>query len=215
MLLSLKLEASDTSDRFRPPVRNSKTGTVAAESRVAAGWIVECVLGAHETVVGGLSCDRGLWLGWWDYFIVVGLGRDLLGSDGIGCGRGWQRRGRRCGSRLWLRIVAAREVMGVRVPAAGEVAALVGEFPLVLELDGGECAEEEIAGVDQDGGAARGDAVLRDEGEEFGDEFVDIGGGGEFFEAGGELGGEVDDGADGGLKMSVVAAVEAGLRAEG
>jgi hypothetical protein len=85
----------------------------------------------------------------------------------------------------------------------------------MLEFDGGECAEEEIAGVDQDGGAARGDAVLRDEGEKFGDEFIDVGGGGEFFEAGGEFGGEIDDGAGGGLKMSVVAAVEAGLRAEG
>ena len=91
---------------------------MAAESRVAAGWIVECVLGAHETVVGDLSCDCGLWLGWWDYVIVVGLGRDLLGSDGVGCGRGWQRRGRRCGSWLWLRSVATMKVGGVHVPAA-------------------------------------------------------------------------------------------------
>jgi hypothetical protein len=155
-------------------------------------------------------------LGLWDYFVFIGLGRELLGNGSVGCGFGRLRRGLRCGRRrCGLRSVAAIGVRGVRIPAAYEVVALVGEFALALEFDGGECAEEEIAGVDQDAGAARGDAIFREQDDEPGDEFIDVGGGGEFLEAGGEFGGEIDDGAGGGLEMGVIAAVEAGIGAEG
>ena len=54
------------------------------------------------------------------------------------------------------------------------VAALAGEIALVLEFDGGECAEEEIAGVDQDGGAARGDAALLEDERKVPEQGVDV-----------------------------------------
>ena len=58
-------------------------------------------------------------------------------------------------------------------------------------LDGGQGAEKEVTGVGHDGGAARGNAVLRLEKEEAGEEVVDRDGGLEFGETGDEFGREV------------------------
>jgi len=60
-----------------------------------------------------------------------------------------------------------------------------------LVLDGGEGAEEQIAGVGHDGGAAGVDAVMRLEAKEAGEEIVDGDSGLEFGETGDEFGGEV------------------------
>jgi hypothetical protein len=57
--------------------------------------------------------------------------------------------------------------------------------------DGGEGAEEQVAGVGHDGGAARGDAVFGLEMKEAGEELVDGDGGLEFGEGGGEIDGSV------------------------
>src|SRR5437899_13105964 len=60
-----------------------------------------------------------------------------------------------------------------------------------LVLDGEEGAEEQIAGVGHDGGAAGVDAVMRLEAKEAGEEIVDGDSGLEFGETGDEFGGEV------------------------
>jgi hypothetical protein len=57
-------------------------------------------------------------------------------------------------------------------------------------LDGGQGAEKEVTGVGHDGGAARGNAALRLEKEEAGEEVVDRDGRLEFGETGDEFGGE-------------------------
>jgi hypothetical protein len=57
-------------------------------------------------------------------------------------------------------------------------------------LDGGEAVEEELADVGEDSGVAAGDAVLREEGEEFAEDVVDVAGGLEFAGESGELGGD-------------------------
>jgi hypothetical protein len=61
---------------------------------------------------------------------------------------------------------------------------------LLLVVDGGESAKEQVTGVGHDGGTARGDALLRLEEEKPGEEVVDGDGGLEFGETGDELGGE-------------------------
>jgi len=58
-------------------------------------------------------------------------------------------------------------------------------------LDGGEGAEEEVAGIGHDGSAARGDAVLGLEEKEAGEKVIDGYGGAEFSETGDEFGGEI------------------------
>ncbi len=58
-------------------------------------------------------------------------------------------------------------------------------------LDGGEGAEEEVAGIGHDGSAARGDAVLGLKKKEAGKEIVDGDGGTELCETGDEFGGEI------------------------
>jgi hypothetical protein len=89
---------------------------------------------------------------------------------------------------------------GVVVPVgsplawAGHVAELdAGRAGLevVFVGDGGEGAEEEIADVGEDGGAACGDAVLRKQAEEIGEDLVEVGGGLEFSELAEEGDGEV------------------------
>jgi hypothetical protein len=85
----------------------------------------------------------------------------------------------------------------------------------MLALDGGEGAEEEAAGVGQDGSAAGRDAVLGKEDEDLGEKLIDVGRGGEMFDVGHEFGGEIDDLVGGGLEMGVVAAVEARLGTDG
>jgi hypothetical protein len=59
-------------------------------------------------------------------------------------------------------------------------------------VDGGEGAEDEIAGVSHDGGVAWGDAVFGFEVQEAREEIIDGDGGLEFGETGGEIGGEVE-----------------------
>ncbi|SRR6266849_926934 len=57
----------------------------------------------------------------------------------------------------------------------------------------GDCwegAEELVGDIGEDGGAARGDFVLREEEEQARQEIVDLGGGGEVVEVGGEGGGD-------------------------
>jgi hypothetical protein len=68
-------------------------------------------------------------------------------------------------------------------------------------LDGGQGAEKEVTGVGHDGGAARGNAALRLEKEEAGEEVVDRDGRLEFGETGDEFGGET-----GGLVLLLPAA---------
>jgi hypothetical protein len=58
-------------------------------------------------------------------------------------------------------------------------------------VDSGEGAEEQVTGVGHDGRAARGDAVLRLETKEAGEEFVDGDSGIEFGKIGDEFGGKV------------------------
>jgi hypothetical protein len=58
-------------------------------------------------------------------------------------------------------------------------------------LDGWESAEEEVAGVSHDGGAARGDLVVGLELIEFAEGVIDIGGGAEFLDVADEGGGDV------------------------
>ena len=74
-------------------------------------------------------------------------------------------------------------------------------FGMEFAFDGGEGAEEKIAGVGHDGGAARLDAVVCLEVKEAGEEVIDGDGGLEFGETGDEFGGEV-----GGLVAFVPAA---------
>jgi hypothetical protein len=61
-----------------------------------------------------------------------------------------------------------------------------------LALDGYERVQELIGDVGQDGGAARGDAVLHDEDKEPGEELIDLLGGLEIVELDQEIGGQVN-----------------------
>jgi hypothetical protein len=61
-----------------------------------------------------------------------------------------------------------------------------------LALDGDQGVEELVGDVGENGGTARGDAVLHDENEELGEELVDLVGGLEVVELDQEIGGEVD-----------------------
>ena len=80
--------------------------------------------------------------------------------------------------------------------------------------DGGEGAEELVGDVGEDGGAAGGDFVLREEEEEAREEIVDLGGGGEVVEVGGEGGGDF-----GGFRLILwqagVGRAEMGIRGRG
>jgi len=55
------------------------------------------------------------------------------------------------------------------------VVEFVGERKLLLHV--GEAREHDLAHVGEDGGLAKRDAVLRDGGEEFAEDVVDVGGG--------------------------------------
>ena len=83
----------------------------------------------------------------------------------------------------------------VVVVGAGEIARVnMGYFVIGVEfvLDGGEGAEEQVAGVGHAGGTARVDAIFGLEMQEAGEELVDRDGGLEFGETGGEIGGKID-----------------------
>jgi len=66
-----------------------------------------------------------------------------------------------------------------------------GGFRIALLLDGRERAEKELADIGEDGGAARGDAVLGQEQVELAKGMMDAGGSAEVVGMAGEHGGEV------------------------
>lgn len=93
---------------------------------------------------------------------------------------------------------AVRGMVGLRAPIYrgrarwpgkiqhdGGAGCVFGRLCLEFLLDGREGAEELVGDVSQDGGAARGDAVLREMDEERGEEVIDLRGG---FEGGGVCG---------------------------
>jgi hypothetical protein len=121
----------------------------------------------------------------------------LLVWTGIGFGVAW-----------WFDVVVAFAVGAGDVPDEWRVVVL--RIGVKLVLDGGQGAEQEIAGVGERGCAARSNAILCEELEESGEEFIDVGGGGEFFGAGSEDIREIDDGSGGWLKMLVIAAEKRG-----
>src|SRR6266849_4707773 len=94
----------------------------------------------------------------------------------VACGRGVLRR-----ILLWLGAIAV---------GAGHVEDDLGGLGVFLLGDGGEGAEELVGDVGEDGGAAGGDFVLREEEEQAGEEVIDLGGGGEVVEVGGKGGGD-------------------------
>src|SRR5712692_1717213 len=109
--------------------------------------------------------------------------RGVICSDPLGllvvmvaCGRGVLRR-----ILLWLGAIAV---------GAGHVEDDLGGLGVFLLGDGGEGAEELVGDVGKDGGAAGGDFVLGEEEEQAREEVVDLGGGGEVVEVGGEGGGD-------------------------
>jgi len=86
---------------------------------------------------------------------------------------------------------------------------------LAFLFDGGKGAEEELIDVGEDGGTARGDAVLREEDHEFGEEIMNLGGGVELGEVAGEGGGEVAVGGIGLLILEAgMAKAETGMRVQ-
>jgi hypothetical protein len=92
-------------------------------------------------------------------------------------------------TRLW-------RVLGLRTLGARGVEDDLGKAVLVggwveFVLDGGEGAQKLVGDVSENGGTARGYAVLRKLEEETGEEVIDGDGGLEFGEIGGEDGGQI------------------------
>ena len=83
-------------------------------------------------------------------------------------------------------------IVAARTREVDDDLGLVPVFGMEFAVDGGEGAEEQVAGVGHDGGAARGNAVFGLKVQEAGEELVDGDGGLEFGEADGECGGEID-----------------------
>src|ERR1700740_2010259 len=71
---------------------------------------------------------------------------------------------------------------------AGEVEDELSRVGVFFLIDGGKGAQELAGDVGEDGGATGGDFVLGEEEQETGEEVVDLGGGGEVVEFGGEGG---------------------------
>src|SRR5712691_1073898 len=94
----------------------------------------------------------------------------------VACGRGVLRR-----ILLWLGAIAF---------GAGHVEADLGGLGVFLLGDGGAGSEGLVGDVGEDGGAAGGDFVVGEEEEQAREEIVDLGGGGEVVEVGGEGGGD-------------------------
>jgi hypothetical protein len=81
------------------------------------------------------------------------------------------------------------------VPGAGEIAEVDADYFVIgmeFVLDGGEGAEEQIAGVGHAGGTARGDAIFGLKKKETGEELIDRDGGLEFGETGSKRGGKIN-----------------------
>jgi len=91
----------------------------------------------------------------------------------------------------------------------------LGRLGLAFLLDGREGAEEELIDVGEDGGAARGNAVLGEQDHEFGEEVMNLGGGVELAEQAGEGGGEVGVGGIGlPILKARMAKAESGMRVQ-
>ena len=86
---------------------------------------------------------------------------------------------------------------------------------LAFLFDGGKGAEEELIDVGEDSSAARRDAVLREQDDQFGEEVMNLRGGVEVAEQAGEGGGDV---AVGGIGLLVLEArmtkTETGMRVQ-
>ena len=74
-------------------------------------------------------------------------------------------------------IYRGRAVRTGKIQDDGGAGCVFGGLRLPFLLDGREGAEELVGDVGQDGGAARGDAVLREMDEERGEEVIDLRGG--------------------------------------
>ena len=85
------------------------------------------------------------------------------------------------------RILVLRGLVTVRTGHIEDDGRFVAMF---LLIDCGEGAEELVGDVGEDGGASSGDFVLREEEEQAREEVVDLDGGGEVVEVGGEGGGD-------------------------
>jgi hypothetical protein len=79
----------------------------------------------------------------------------------------------------------------------------VAGVALVVVINRAVRMQELVGNVSQDGGAARGDAAFRDEGEEIGEELVDGDGGLEVREFPDELGGKIDGVGRGRLRLGM------------
>jgi hypothetical protein len=87
---------------------------------------------------------------------------------------------------LWGRFVGLVTLGGRQIPVP------LDGLAIDFALDGDEGVKELIGDVGQDGGTARGNAVLDDQDEELGEELIDLVGGLEIVELDREVGGEVD-----------------------
>jgi hypothetical protein len=83
---------------------------------------------------------------------------------------------------------------------------LLADRRVKLEINGHEALKEQVAGVGDDGSAARGDAVAGDQEEEVGEDAIDVQGGFEFGELADEFGGEVARACGGRLEVGVFVA---------
>jgi len=111
-------------------------------------------------------------------------------------------------------VVSGCGVVVLGAVGAGHVENDLGGLGVYLFGDGGEGAEELVGDVGEDGGAAGGDFVLGEEEEQAREEVVDLGGGGEVVEVGGESGGDF-----GGFRLilwqAAVGRAEMGIRGRG
>ena len=109
---------------------------------------------------------------------------------------GWADSGiRECthfdGTAIAGRALNARAVRGTGPVAKVEFEALLLGLEAAVPGDGGEGAEEEVAGIGHDGGAARSDLVTGLELVEFAERMVNVGSGAKFLDAADEGGGEI------------------------
>jgi hypothetical protein len=91
---------------------------------------------------------------------------------------------------VWYGHGVQRSIGAGRIVGAGHVDDDRSGLGFFLFCDGGKGAEELVGDVGKDGGAPGEDFVLREEEEQTREEVVDLGGGGEVVEVGGEGGGD-------------------------
>jgi len=115
------------------------------------------------------------------------------------------------GTAIAGRALNARAVRRFGPAAKVELEGLSLGLEAVSTGDGGEGAEEEVAGISHDGGAAGSDLVAGLELIEFAERVVDVGGGEEFLDAADEGGGEIGL-VEFFLALSGMSGAEAGAR---